>query len=239
MEYKNIGILGNGEVGRAIGQFYDKVYVADVSSDGLPDSLDVLHVCIPPVGDFHSVVCDAIDKHKPALVIIHTSTPVGWTKRVFDYFPMTVHSPIRGVHPHLHEGIRAHVKFVGADSFHAGRAAAEHLKSVGMRVVVLHQSKTTELGKLIDTTKYGADIALNDWASDLCKKEGVNFDSAILLMDDEYNKGYARLKMKSVTRPLLYPAGGKIGGHCVIPNAEILKEQYGSNGFIDEILKRK
>jgi hypothetical protein len=31
-----------------------------------------------------------------------------------------------------------------------------------------------------------------------------------------------------VVRPILYPPDGPIGGHCVVPNAKILSEEYES-----------
>ena len=61
----------------------------------------------------------------------------------------------------------------------------------------------------------------------ICDKEGVNFDM-IADWTQSYNTGYTQLGMKNVCRPVLYriPDGKKIGGHCVIPNAKLLKDMY-------------
>jgi hypothetical protein len=45
-----------------------------------------------------------------------------------------------------------------------------------------------------------------------------------------YNAGYV-LK-PNVIRPVLYAPSGKIGGHCVVPNAKILISQYGLHDLI-------
>ena len=45
--------------------------------------------------------------------------------------------------------------------------------------------------------------------------------------------------MENVVRPVLYPPkDGKIGGHCVIPNAELCKKFFDST-VLDYILELK
>jgi hypothetical protein len=44
---------------------------------------------------------------------------------------MVVHSPVRGVHPYLYEGIKTFVKYIGADNKEAGNMADTHLKGLG------------------------------------------------------------------------------------------------------------
>ena len=43
------------------------------------------------------------------------------------------------------------------------------------------------------------------------------------LYNQTYNEGYSKLNKRNVVRPVLYPTT-KIGGHCVVPNAKILKD---------------
>ena len=47
-----------------------------------------------------------------------------------------------------------------------------------------------------------------------------------------------KLGKKNVIRPVLFPPDKGIGGHCVVPNTEILKKYYKSQAF-DLILKFK
>ena len=45
--------------------------------------------------------------------------------------------------------------------------------------------------------------------------------------------------MENVCRPVLYriPDGHKIGGHCVIPNAKLLKDMYPNFTAWDYVLR--
>lgn len=240
---KKIGILGWGEVGKAIGSFYKIKLIKDKEMDSFvgTKNLDVLHVCIPYSKDFEKTVIKNIENHAPdGLVIIHSTVPVGTTQAIQKRHKYTVHSPVRGVHPDLAKGIKTFVKYIGADDAGTGRLTYEHFKEIGIKSVVVFKSKTTELLKLLDTTYYGLCIAFHDYALNLCDQEGLNFER---VMDDanvSYNEGYKKLKKSNVIRPvLLPPAAGKIGGHCVIPNAELLRGQFGEDPLLEAILRLK
>ena len=99
-------------------------------------------------------------------------------------------------------------------------------------------SKTTELAKLFCTTYYGLCIAWHAEMKKICDKEGIDFEKAVTDFNNTYNEGYAKLGMQNVVRPVLYPPAGAIGGHCIVPNAEILKKYYQSEA-LDLILKYK
>jgi hypothetical protein len=55
-----------------------------------------------------------------------------------------------------------------------------------------------------------------------CKKYGLEFEEVYSLSNITYNEGYSDLNMEHVVRPVLRNYPGKIGGHCVIPNAELM-----------------
>ena len=44
--------------------------------------------------------------------------------------------------------------------------------------------------------------------------------------DRDYNKLYHELGENWAQRYILDPPEGKIGGHCLVPNAKLLNEQY-------------
>ena len=46
-----------------------------------------------------------------------------------------------------------------------------------------------------------------------------------------YNEGYKKIGKKNVIRPVLYPPKGGITGHCVIPNAKILRKRFKSRAL--------
>ena len=55
------------------------------------------------------------------------------------------------------------------------------------------------------------------------------------VFNTSYNEGYKKLGKNNVVRPVLYPTE-KIGGHCVVPNAKILKD-YMNTKTIQSILE--
>jgi len=237
---EKVGILGFGEVGRAIAKFYKNPRVKDLKRDDGLENIDLLHVCIPYDGNFLKAAAEEIKRIKPKLTIVHSTVAPGTTKKLIGKTrnPMIVHSPIRGVHPHLYEGIKTFVKFVGAESKKAGEAAEKHLRSLGIKTEVFYPAKTTELGKLFDTTYYGLCIAWHGEMKKICDKEKVDFEKAATAFNKTYNEGYKKLRMNNVVRPVLFPPKGYIGGHCVVPNTEILKKKYKSPAF-DLILEYK
>lgn len=230
-----IGILGFGEVGQAIAKFYKNSRIKDLKKDDGLEGVEILNVCIPWSENFVNIVKKEIKKIKPKLTIIHSTIAPGATKKIGG---MVVHSPIRGVHPKLFEGIKTFVKYIGADNKRVGRLAEGHLKSLGIKTKIFTPSITTEIGKLLDTSYYGLCIAWHGDMRKICDKLGVDFEKAVTDFNKTYNEGYTKLGKRNVVRPVLYPPKGGIGGHCVVQNTEILKKYFKSEAF-DLILKHK
>jgi len=232
----NVGILGYGEIGKAIATFYKSPKIKDLTRDDGLFGVDVLHVCIPWSDSFVKILEKEIKQVKPKLVIIHSTVVPGTTKKLGLKFPgMVVHSPVRGVHPHLAKGIKTFVKYVGADNKKAGLAAKRHLETLGVKTQVFSSSTATELGKILDTTYYGLCIAWHGEMKKICDKMGVDFERVVTDFNTTYNEGYAKLGKHNVIRPVLFAPQKYIGGHCVVPNTKLLKKYFQSPA-IDLIL---
>ena len=231
-----VGVLGYGEVGQAIAKFYKNPLIKDLKRDDGLAGVDVLHICIPWGEHFSKLAEREIEAAAPKLTIIHSTVKPGTTKILADKFSgMVVHSPIRGIHPYLHKGIKTFVKYVGADDKKAGLLAKKHLESLGITTKLFPHSTTTEIAKILDTSYYGVAIAWHGEMKKVTDALGVDFDHAVTDFNRTYNEGYKKLGMGHVVRPVLFAPEGHIGGHCVIPNAKILKEQLDSKA-IDLIL---
>jgi len=230
-----IGILGYGEIGQAIARFYKNPKIKDLNRDDDLVGVDILHICIPWSKNFVKIVKKEIKKIKPRLTIIHSTVAPGTTKKIGG---LVVHSPVRGVHPHLFEGIKTFVKYIGADNKKAAQLAQKHLESLGIKTKVFYPSITTEIGKLLDTTYYGLCIAWHGEMKKLCDKYKIDFEKTVTDFNKTYNEGYKKLGKPNVVRPVLYPPVKGIGGHCIIPNAKILKK-YFKSPVLDFILKYK
>ena len=228
-----VGILGYGEIGSSLARFYENPKIKDLERDDGLNGVEILHICIGWSDKFVNIVKTEIGEVKPKLTIIHSTVPPGTTKEIGG---MVVHSPVRGVHPYLYEGLQIFIKYIGADNKKAGEMAKAHLESLGIKTKLVYPSKTSELAKLFCTTYYGLCIAWHGEMEKICKQEGVIFDDVATEFNKTYNEGYIKLGKTNVVRPVLFPPDGPIGGHCVLPNAKILKKLYKSKA-IDLILE--
>jgi 3-hydroxyisobutyrate dehydrogenase-like beta-hydroxyacid dehydrogenase len=232
-----IGIIGYGEIGRAIEALYHKnniePKVLDWERDDGLEGTDYLHICFPYGPRFVHWVRSYINHYNPKATIIHSTVAPGTTDELSEY--AIVHSPVRGVHPNLLEGLLTFEKVVAGN---ASTEVAEHLNSLGLKVKIYKDAITSEVAKLLSTTYYGVCIAFHDYANKVCKDTGANFFEAMTEWNNDYNEGYRELDMPHVVRPVLYPPEGSIGGHCVIPNAEIIKEIVHSS-LIQAVLNLK
>lgn len=224
-----VGILGNGEVGSAIKKIAGKkheVFYKDRKNDYIKgQKIDVLHVCIPYSRDFIKIVSSAIAQYRPSLVIIESTVAPGTTDKIHKKTKANIcHSPIRGIHPNLYEGIMTFVKYIGPATKKVGVEAKKYYKDLGLKTFTYKNAKTSEMAKLLDTTYYGWNILFQKEVYGLCRDEGVLFEEVYSEWNKSYNHGYKRLKMHHVIRPVLKHMDGKIGGHCVISNCEILKK---------------
>lgn len=209
-------VIGLGEVGSAIKDIlmcdgYD-VKAGMKSPEG---TFEVLHICFPWSDTFLTDVGKYQGFFRADLVIVHSSVPVG----VCDAAGW-VHSPIRGVHPNLKQGILTFVKYFGG--LHAEKAA-KIFRDIGITVTVVEKAATTEALKLWDTTQYGIMIMLEKEIYSWCTKHGLDPEIIYTDANHTYDIGYEALGRPEVTRPYLKHMDGAIGGHCVIPNAKLLK----------------
>jgi len=208
-------VIGLGEVGSAIQRIlqcdgYD-------SRDGMkaPEgSFDVLHICFPYSLSFVADVSQYKSYFNAETIVVHSSVPVGTCDE-----HGWIHSPVRGVHPNLEQGIRTFVKYFGGVG---ALEAAKVFDNLGINTVVTVEARTTEALKLWDTTQYGVMIMLEKSIYEYCRQQGLDSELIYEHANRTYNLGYTRLGMEHVVRPHLKHMDGEIGGHCVIPNAHLL-----------------
>lgn len=237
-----VGILGHGEIGKALHELYKDAKIVPIIRDlkhKKPfDNLNVLNICIPYSNDFGIIVQNKILETNAKLTIIHSTVPIGTTKNIKKNLTHhIIHSPVIGSHPFIKKSLTTFIKFIGSSDHKAIRLAQQHYKLLGIKNKVINSSDSTEAAKLLCTTYYGLCIAWHDYMKFICDEHEIDF-SIIKEWNNNYNEGYKKLKLSKYNRPILDHPNGKIGGHCVIPNAELLNKQH-PNNIIKEILKLK
>ena len=217
-EDNSIVVVGLGEVGRPLLQFLSgryKVIGIDITPPTEPiGKVDVLHLCFPfEIKDFVGESARYIEMFKPRLTIIHSTVAVGTTRAVAERTGAAVaHSPVRGKHARMLQELQSYTKFIGAMDSASGKYAAEHLGSAGLKTKVLSAPEATELAKLTETTYFGLMIT---WAQELeryCDQAGQSYEEIASFYDE----------IQFFPRTKYFP--GVIGGHCVMPNIEILRK---------------
>ena len=233
-----VGIIGYGEIGSSLAKVYQAKdfvpMIRDIDINTIRGEIDVLNICLPYGEEFVNIVNDYIDEYLPKITIIHSTVPVGTTKQIKR---PCVHSPVRGIHPNLKEGIEKFVKFIGYNNDVDLALTEEHYRELEIIFYPVKNSDSSELAKLTSTTYYGLCIAWHGEMKKMCDKHGIDFD-VINKWTQSYNLGYYGLDMQQVIRPNLYPPENGIGGHCVIPNTELLAEEFKSKA-LDLILEYK
>lgn len=219
-------IIGSGEVGTALGNVlkdYDPFFI-DIKdttyttySATIADEPAILHICFPYSETFIQDVLRYQEACTPAplYTVIHSTVPVGTSRKC-----AAIHSPIRGIHPHLEEGIRTFVKFIGGED---ASKVADYFRRAGLRVMLFDKTETTEAMKLLDTEYYREVIEFAHRAKRYCDYNGLNFHEVYTLANETYNEGYTRLGRPEFVRPVLQPIMTPIGGHCVTQNHNLIK----------------
>jgi UDP-N-acetyl-D-mannosaminuronate dehydrogenase len=225
-EGNNTVVVGLGEVGRPLYQLLSERYTV-VGVDIEPPSelvgeVDVLHICFPfEIRDFVGETARYIELFRPKLTVINSTVAVGTTREVAERTGAALaHSPVRGKHARMVDELRQYTKFVGGIDSPSGKSASEHFALAGLKTKILSSPEATELAKLTETTYFGLLIA---WA-----QEVERYADQAKLPYEEIVSFYEEISFFPSTK--YFP--GIIGGHCVMPNIEILRK------FDDSLLLR-
>jgi len=209
-------IVGLGEVGRPLLELVSRHHHAvgvDIAPPAQPvERVDVMHVCYPfEIEDFIGQTARYIARFNPELTIVNSTVAVGTTRAIAERSgAAVVHSPVRGKHVRMREELLHYAKFVGPIDPASGKSAATHFESLGMRTSILSSPEATELAKLTETTYFGLIIAWAQEAERYCDRLGQEYDEIASFWDE----------VKFFPSVKYFP--GIIGGHCVMPNIEIL-----------------
>ena len=214
---QRVVVVGLGEVGKPLYDLisrHHKTTGVDISPPPADiKGVDVLQICFPfQIKDFVGETARYVELFSPKLVIINSTVAVGTTRAVAERTGISVaYSPVRGKHARMLQDLQRYTKFIGALDKVCAEKAAAHFASLGLNTRILSSPEAAETAKLTETTFFGLMIA---WAQEV-ERYADQFGGSY----DEIVSFYEEI---GFFPPVKY-FPGVIGGHCVMPNIELLK----------------
>ena len=217
-ERGTVAVAGLGAVGQALAALLAEPYAVSAFDVDHPplDTLrpvEIFHICYPfESGDFLATSAAYVRGLQPAVTVVNSTVPVGTTRKLAELCGTpVVHSPVRGKHDRMREELSQYAKFVGALDEASGARVAAHFAGAGLETRVHIPPETTELAKLTETTYFALMIAWAQEVERFADQAQVEYDAVASFYEEI-----------GFFPPVKY-FPGVIGGHCVLPNIELLR----------------
>ena len=235
MHIDTVVIVGMGVVGSALYNLAMRsryrVYGIDIDPrksvnriDEVPRGSGVaLHVAYPYSPQFIDSLCHYAEVLRPEMIVIHSTVKPGTSIEIYKRVKRVVaYSPVRGYHRCMDKHISWWSKWVAVLPPQAVDEVVEHLKELGFqRIRTCSDPTSLELAKLWETVLRAILIASWQELHRIARMLGADI-SVVMEFVGEVHRVLG-------DRPIMYP--GIIGGHCLIPNTEILNSVRRSKLF--------
>ena len=224
-------VAGLGEIGKPILKLLSKdgiIVGFDLNRDLMDErkfekykklKTSFLHITIPVTNRFINDVLKLYKKFQPECVVIHSTIKPGTTEKLQGKLPIPViYSATRGVHKRMSNDIKRYTKFfvISTNAPRSKWASSKYVKLMkrcGIKTKKMSKPETLELAKIVcDTSYLGWLVNYAQLSNLIAIEHGVNYDE-MWSFSDEIHEFLGN-------RPKMYP--GYIGGHCVIPNLDLI-----------------
>lgn len=225
-------VVGLGEIGSPIFQLLSKgntVLGYDINKSKMNlekfkniknSAVILVHICIQFSDEFVDTVVRICKKYNPRGVVIHSTISPRTTEDLQKRLKIPViYSATRGVHKRMIKDLQRYTKFYSIydsapNASWASKTYEKRMKKAGIKTKKMSNPLVLELAKIVvDTSYYGWLINYAQLSNLIAIKNKVNYDEMWSFADEihEYLGN----------RPKMFP--GFIGGHCVIPNLDLIK----------------
>ena len=181
-----------------------------------------MHICIPFSKKLLSIIKKYEEKYEPKVIVIHSTISPNTTETVQKKLNTPViYSATRGVHKRMLKDLKRYSKFYSVYDWApnaklASRLFEKRMKSCDVKTKKISNPLTLELSKIVvDTSYYGWLINYAQISKIISQKYKIDYDE-MWSFSDEIHKFLKN-------RPKMFP--GFIGGHCVIPNLELIDSE--------------
>jgi len=183
---------------------------------------ELLHICIPYNEKFEKNVVNLVSKFKPVAIVIHSTIRPGTTEKLQKRLRIPViYSATRGVHKRMITDLKRYVKFYSVydwapKSVWIKKIYENRMRKAGIKTKTMSNPLALELAKIVvDTSYYGWLINYAQLSNMIAIQNKVDYDE-MWSFADEIHKYLGN-------RPKMFP--GFIGGHCVIPNLDLMNNE--------------
>ena len=231
-------IIGNGEIGQAIGvnlqePHYKNVYYVDLEkSDIIPKTnFDVLHICFGYSENFIEHVIEYSQQYMFSVLCIHSTIPPGTTKELSRSIKNIVYSPVRGRHQ---ETMVKHVKMFPKYYAVSNAIAREYFINAmcPFRLVECDDFDSLEVAKIMSTTYMYWNVIYERELYKYCTENNLDYDFIYREWQESYNDMCNNeIYSEHFKRPIFEHTTGEIGGHCLRPNIHLV------DNYITDIIK--
>ena len=181
-----------------------------------------LHITIPVTKNFDSNLIKLNKQFQPECIVIHSTISPGTTERIQKRLDCPlIFSATRGVHKRMSKDMKRYTKFFALSNSApkkewAIKSFSKKMKNCGIKTKLMSTPETLELAKILcDTSYLGWLINYAQLTNMIAIQHDVDYDE-MWTFADEIHKILGN-------RPKMYP--GFIGGHCVIPNLDLMQNQ--------------
>jgi len=180
-------------------------------------------LCIPFGPEFVSAAVGYAELYQPEVVVVNSTVVPGTTRMIEEKTGVAaVYSPVRGKHSRMAEEMRRYKKFVAGTSASALTLVERHFAAAEVSTQRMSSFESLELAKLLETTYFGV---LVGWAQEM--------DRFAASVAADYWETAQFFEEVGFFPPVSFEPGF-IGGHCVMPNLELL-ERVRRSPFIDAL----
>jgi len=227
-------VIGLGEIGNPIYKLLSKAFPTvgyDINPklmnqkkfDKLKNKQTIfVHICIPFSEKFNSIVTNTVKKFNPKAIVIHSTISPGTTEKLQRELDIPViYSATRGIHKRMIDDMKRYTKFFAVynwapKSKWASQLFSNRMKKAGLKSKKMSNPITLELAKIVvDTSYYGWLINYAQLSNMIAIQNKVDYNE-MWSFADEIHKFLGN-------RPKMFP--GFIGGHCVIPNLDLIDDK--------------
>ena len=225
-------VIGLGEIGLPIYKIISKHFpvegidinpILNKEKSSLKNhDVAFIHFCIPFSKNFFNIIKKYEKKIEPEAIVIHSTISPKTTEKLQKMIKSPViYSATRGVHKRMISDLKRYTKFYSVyisakNSKHVSKMYEQRMKKCGIKTKKLSNPLTLELAKIVvDTSYYGWLINYAQISKIISDKYAVDYDE-MWSFSDEIHKFLKN-------RPKMFP--GFIGGHCVIPNLELIDNE--------------